>query len=55
MGMINQFGRFSCNLAQITEPLRELLQQRNSWIWGTAQDKSFASVKTEILQQNPLC
>ena len=50
MGMINQFGKFSCNLAQITESLRELLQQCNSWMWCTAQDESFASVKAEIVK-----
>ena len=54
MGMINQFGKFSCNLAQITEPLRELLQQRNSWVWGQVQEESFARVKAEIAKPTVL-
>ena len=54
MCMINQFGKFSCNLAQITELLCELLQLRNSWMWGTVQDESFASVKAEIAKPTVL-
>ena len=54
MGMINQFGKFLCNLAQITEPLCELLQQRNSWMWGQAQEESFAHVKAEIAKPTVL-
>ena len=30
MGMINQFGKFSPNLAELTQPLRELLRTQNS-------------------------
>ena len=31
MGMINQFGKFSNKLAELTEPLRQLLSKKNSW------------------------
>lgn len=54
MGMINQSGKFSCNLAQITEPLRALLQQRNSWMWNQVQSESFARVKEEITKPTVL-
>ena len=33
MGMINQFGKFSNKLAELTEPLRALLSKKNSWTW----------------------
>ena len=31
MGMVNQLGKFSKNLAEISRPLRELLSKRNAW------------------------
>ena len=37
MGMVNQLGKFSPNLADLTRPLRELLSKRNAWTWGAAQ------------------
>lgn len=30
MGMINQFGKFSPNLAELTQPLQELLSKKQS-------------------------
>ena len=54
MGMINQSGKFSCNLAQITEPSHALLQQRNSWMWNQVQSESFACVKEEITKPTVL-
>ena len=37
LGMINQMSKFSPNLSQISQPLRELLSPKVSWIWGHAQ------------------
>ena len=48
MGMVNQLGKFSKNLAEISRPLRELLSKRNAWVWGPAQDKAFARIKAEL-------
>ena len=50
MGMINQFGKFSHKLAELTEPLRQLLSKKNSWTWGHAQDQAFAKVKSELMK-----
>ena len=47
MGMVNQLGKFSPNVAQISQPLRELLSTKPAWIWGTSQDHAFSSVKME--------
>ena len=48
MGMANQLGKFSNNLAELTPPLRELLSKKNQWLWGPAQDEAFNKVKTEL-------
>jgi len=34
MGMVNQLGKFTPNLAQLTQPLRELLGKNTTWVWG---------------------
>ena len=54
MGMINQFGKFSNRLAELTEPLRALLSKKNSWTWGHAQDQAFANVKSELMEPTVL-
>ena len=38
-------GKFSANL---TQPLRELLSKKCTWLWGAAQDQAFEQVKTEL-------
>ena len=48
MGMLNQMGKFSPNLASITQPLRELLSTKSTWTWGPAQDEAFKMAKAEI-------
>ena len=34
LGMVNQLGRFSPNIAEKTKPFRELLKTTNKWYWG---------------------
>ena len=34
MGMANQLGKFSPNLAELSQPLRELLSTKRVWSWG---------------------
>ena len=46
--MINQMNRFSPNLAQLSQPLRELLSSKQTWIWGPAQQEAFEKMKAEI-------
>ena len=50
MGMINQFGKFSSKLAELTEPLRQLLSKKNSWSWGHPRDQAFAKFKLELMK-----
>jgi hypothetical protein len=46
--MVNQLGKFSPNIAELTKPMRELLSKKSTWLWGAAQDESFEKVKVEL-------
>ena len=46
--MANQLGKFSKNLAEITQLLRVLLSNKHMWNWGPQQDQAFAKVKDEL-------
>ena len=48
MGMINQMGKFSPNIAEISKPLRELLSVKRAWCWGPDQERSFNELKQEL-------
>ena len=48
MGMVNQLRKFSPNLAELTQPLRELLSRSSTWTWGPHQSKAFTLVKEEL-------
>ena len=54
MGMVNQLGKFSPNLAQLTQPLRELLSKSRSWQWGPAQEEALSLVKAELSKPTTL-
>ena len=45
LGMVNQLGKCSPNLAGKTKPLRELLKKDNAWLWGPQQREAFEEVK----------
>lgn len=48
LGMVNQLGKFSQNLAEYSQPLRVLLSKKNSWTWGEAQDSAFIKIKEKL-------
>ena len=48
LGIINQLGRFTPNLAELTQPLRELLSKTATWSWGPPQEQAFTRVKEEL-------
>ena len=54
MGMANQLGKFSPNLANLTQPLRELLSKNQAWLWGASQEQAFSSVKAELSKPTTL-
>ena len=54
LGMANQLGKFAPNLAELTQPLRELLSKSRKWIWGPPQSKAFNLVKAELSKPTTL-
>ena len=49
MGLVNQLGKFSSKIAEISQPLRELLRKGRACVWGPSQEKSFAEIKLEMV------
>ena len=48
LGCVNQYGKFSPHLAEVTEPLRALLKKGTVWMWGPAQQSAFDRTKSEL-------
>jgi predicted aspartyl protease len=48
LGMANQMAKFSPNLTEITQPLRDLLSKKNVFYWGPDQETAFRLVKAEL-------
>ena len=38
LGMANQLGKFSPTLAEVSQPLRELLSTKRAWVWTSSQE-----------------
>ena len=53
LGLVNQYARFSCRLAEVSKPIRELLQKDIVWTWGKAQDDAFQGIK-ELFKEPPV-
>ena len=53
LGTVNQLGKFIPNLAQITQPIRELLVKSNQWMWEEPQQTAFTKIK-EALVTSPV-
>ena len=54
LGMVNQLGKSSPNLAQLTQPLRQLLSKRSTWLWGPEQEQAFCKIKDELTKPTVL-
>ena len=50
---MNQLSKFSPNLAEHTQPLRELLGKDRTWVWEDAQKLAFERVK-KMLMASPV-
>ena len=50
LGMINQLGKFSPRISELSQPLRELLSMKRSWTWGNDQEQAFILLKRELAQ-----
>jgi hypothetical protein len=44
LGMVNQLGKFSPRVSELTQPLRELLSTKRSWTWGPSQEDAYSSI-----------
>ena len=49
LGMANQFSKFSPKLADMTQPLCELLIKDNDWVWEEPQREVFQSIKDALM------
>ena len=54
LGMVNQLGKFSKRIAELSSPLRELLSSKNAWRWGDKQEEAFVNIKIELTQPTVL-
>ena len=52
MGMINQLGKFSHRMAELSQPIRELLTTKHTWTWGPDQEQSFSLIKVQHISQH---
>ena len=48
LGMVNQLSKFSPNLSDMTQPLRELLVKDRVWVWDEAERQTFSRVKNNL-------
>ena len=53
LGMCNQLNKFSPVLTDTTKPLRDLLCNKNQWLWGETQQKAFEETKS-VLSSTPV-
>lgn len=47
--MVNQLGKFSPRISELTQPLQELLSTKQAWLWGPEQEQAFDRVKEEFV------
>ena len=53
LGMVNHLSKFAPNLAEVTQPMRELLNKDTHWVWEEAQQTAFEKTK-EMLTKSPI-
>jgi hypothetical protein len=64
LGIVTYVANFIPNMAQITAPLRQLLEKNVEWFWDQEQEKAFTTLKAAIVdppvlkffdQKEPVC
>ena len=53
LGMVNQLGKFTPALSELSKPLRDLLSTKNQFLWGPSQQKAFEEIK-DVLTNTPV-
>ena len=51
--MVNHVGKFTPNLADVSQPLRDLLKKDIDWTWEQPQEKAFQDIK-KLLSSAPV-
>ena len=54
MGMVNHLWKFLPRLADLSEPLRQLLRKDSSWVWEEPQQKAFQQIKEALVSPEVL-
>lgn len=49
LGMVTYVSRFVSNLSEKTAPLREILKENNSFVWGQKQEQAFKEIKIALI------
>ena len=49
LGLANQLGHFTPDIAGAAEPLRDLLRPSRTWLWTAQHDQAFSSVKQRLV------
>ena len=50
LGLVNQLGEFSSQIAQLAEPMRNLLKKSYEWSWSEGHEEAFQAVKRELVK-----
>ena len=48
LGMVNQLGKFSPNISDLSAPLQQLLSNKQAWLWGPHQANSYRQLQSEL-------
>ncbi|XP_029701916.1 uncharacterized protein K02A2.6-like [Takifugu rubripes] len=48
LGMVNYVGKFSPRIAELSQPIRELLKADSDWAWGSMQQRAFEELRREL-------
>ena len=54
MGIINYYGRFIPNLAELASPMHHLLRKNVAFKWSSKEQKAFDQIKAEVMQRKTL-
>ena len=49
MGMVNHLGKFIPHLADLSDPLRQLLRKDSVWVWGEPEKKALEQIKQALV------
>ena len=48
LGMVNQMGKFTPEITELSKPLHELLNKWSTWLWGPSQVSAFQKLKAAL-------